>query len=414
MKNYIILFVVLVVIATNVHAQNEKSFNIELKNPTELTLTDYLVEANFETLKKQYPTLTETNFEVLLCEEKQAFQIIKTEKEYSLCFTVNFTPNEEKSVKFIYEKENPVQIFKQRTYAELSMKPGNIYYDKRFRGDEFKKVNKIKVPSIHTDHDALFKYEGPGWESEKVGYRFYLDWRNSTDIYGKKINELLLENVGTHDTVAKDDSYHSMQEWGMDIFKVGNTFGIGSFGMWDQNKVNMVSKTDSVYCEIPYTGPVKAEIKTDYYGWQVNDKKYNLESKISISAGSRLTQVNLSINNNAGNIVTGLAKHNNTEVFKSKTDGNWKYLALYGKQTLVDENDKLGIAVIYNTKEFVEEIEDSLSYVIKLKPENGNVKYYFCAAWEQEKDGIKTLQEFINYLDETVKLLENPIIIKFN
>ena len=99
------------------------------------------------------------------------------------------------------------------------MKTNNVYFDKRFRGNKFVNVTQLRVPAIHTDHDALFKYEGPGWESEKVGYRFYLDWRNATDIFGKKNNKLILDQVGTHDTVAKDDSYHSMQDWGMDILK---------------------------------------------------------------------------------------------------------------------------------------------------------------------------------------------------
>ena len=78
------------------------------------------------------------------------------------------------------------------------MKPTDVYYEKRFRGSEFKSVKRIKVPAIHTDHDALFRYEGPGWESELIGYRFYLDWRNTTDIFGKKINELLLKTVGVN------------------------------------------------------------------------------------------------------------------------------------------------------------------------------------------------------------------------
>ncbi len=414
MKNYILLIIVMLLATITIKAQDTKSFNIQLNNPTSLTITDYCVEICFNSLKKIYPDLTETNFEIVFNNEIIPFQIIKTDDEYSLCFAVSFTPQEEKKIIVNYGQGIKERVFKQRTYAGLSMKQGDIYYDKKFRGSEFKEVTNIKVPSIHTDHDALFKCEGPVWESEKVGYRFYLDWRNTSDIFGKVIDELVLENVGIHDTVAKDDSYHNMQPWGMDIFKVGNTFGIGSFGMWDNEKINMVSKTDSVYCSIPYTGPIKAEIKTNYLGWNVNGKKYDLMSKISITAGSRLTKVNVTINNNVDNIITGLVKHNNTELFKSKTDGNWKYLALYGKQTLVNENDKLGIAVIYNSKEYVEEIKDSLSCVIKLKPQSEKVTYYFCAAWEQEKDGIKTKEEFINYLNETIMWLENPIIIKFN
>jgi hypothetical protein len=57
-------------------------------------------------------------------------------------------------------------------------------------------------------------------------------------------------------------------------------------------------------------------------------------------------------------------------------------------------------------------LEDKLNYVVKLRTENGNVDYYFCAAWEQEPDGIKSLNEFIKYLDDTIELLDNPPTVK--
>jgi len=279
-------------------------------------------------------------------------------------------------------------------------------------GDKFDNVTHLKVPAIHTDHDALFKYEGPGWESEKVGYRFYLDWRNATDIFGKKKDQLILDQVGTNDTVAKDDSYHSMQNWGMDIFKVGSSLGIGSIGIWANDKVNMVSKTDSVVCSIPYTGPIEAEVNTKYYGWQVGDSKYDLNSSFSISAGSRLTKCELEVSKNAENVVTGLAKYEGTELMKSDYKIGWNYLALYGNQTLVNDNDKLGIVVFYKTDELIELFEDQLSHIVKLKPNNGNVTYYFAAAWEQEENGIRNIDEFKKYLDETVQTLNNPVIVE--
>jgi len=79
---------------------------------------------------------------------------------------------------------------------------------------------------------------------------------------------------------------------------------------------------------------------------------------------------------------------------------------------LVGPDDKLGIAVFYRRNELIKILEDDLSYVLKLKPENGNVEYYFCAAWDQEPDGIKNRNEFIQYLDNTLEQLNNPLIIK--
>jgi len=325
---------------------------------------------------------------------------------------VELTPNEEKIHTFTFDPGERKSPFKSRTYAELAMKSGDLYYDGKFRGNSFTNVTKIKVPAIHTDHDALFKYEGPGWESEKVGYRFYLDWRNATDIFGKKKDTLILAGVGVHDTSAKDDSYHQMQDWGMDIFKVGNSLGIGATGMMIDGKVIMISETDSIYCEINENGPVRSAVKTSYFGWKAGEKKYNIESELSITAGSRLTKSKIKISGNPPNIVTGLAKYPGTFYFKSEMKGDWSYIALYGNQTLVSDNDKLGIAVFFRTEELKELTEDELSHIVVLEPDNNKTEYYFCAAWEQEQHGIRNLEEFKNYLKEIQSLLNNPLIVK--
>ncbi len=379
----------------------QNTFQVWVKNPNNIFLKDAYLELSIDDINR--------NFIIKDGNEIIPYQILIDEtNKRSVCFVLSLKPNEEKILSVYYGDEIEKKKFKNRTYAELSMKAENIYFDGKFRGNNFVNVNKLKVPSIHTDHDALFKYEGPGWESEKVGYRFYLDWRNAIDIFGKKKDQLILANVGIHDTVAKDDSYHSMQEWGMDIFKVGNSLGIGSIGMWNDEKVNMVSKTDSIYCEITENGPIKSEVKTNYFGWKVGEKKFDLESKLSITAGSRLSKNEIIISNDPSNIATGLAKYPATQFFKSDISGEWSFIALYGNQTLVSDSDKLGIAVFYKTKNLQELSEDNLNYIVKLKPKNGKVDYYFCAAWEQEGQAIKNLDGFKNYLNETQLILNNP------
>ena len=407
-KNYN-LIVILFLLSISLKAELKK-LELIITNKAEIAFNEYSVKLNCDQFTN-FNGFNENNFIIKENDQLVPFQVYETEKNKKIVFNINLNPKETKTLELVYGDEIKQPVFTSRVHAELSMKQTDVYYEKRFRGSEFKNVSKIKVPAIHTDHDALFKYEGPGWESELVGYRFYLDWRNTNDIFGKKGNELVLASIGVHDTVAKDDSYHSMQEWGMDIFKVGTSLGIGSIGMWAENRVNMVSKTDSIFCEIKSKGPIRAEIITNYYGWLVENKKYDLESKLSILAGSRLTKVDLTIKN-AENIVTGLAKHPNSEVLFSSSIGKWNYLALYGNQTLVNEQDKLGIAVFYKTDDKIETSEDQLSYLVKLRPRNNKITYYFTAAWEQEKNGIKTLEEFKKYLDETLIRLENPVTIK--
>jgi hypothetical protein len=345
-----------------------------------------------------------------------AFQLFDGDKEFAyqiiaenIIFVIDVPAKSRKEIIIkSYKGTEPIQ-YNNRTYAEISPKKGGVYFDGKFRGPQFESVKRYKVPAIHKDHDALFKYEGPGWESELVGYRFYLDWRNATDVFGKKIYKLLLKDVGVHDTVANDDSYHKMQDWGMDIFKVGSSLGIGSIGMWAKGKVNMVSKTDSVISQINENGPIRSTIETNYYGWLVDGKKYDLNAKLSINAGSRLTKCDLLIED-AENIATGLAKYEGTSFVKSNNKGDWQYISLFGKQSL--NNDNMGIALFYNKSALIELTEDNLSYIVKLKPNNGKVTYFFAAAWELEPKPLSTEKEFINYLDDQVKSLNNPITVE--
>lgn len=404
------LAVLLFALSSVVYSQNYKTADITLSNPAELTRVDEMVSIKIPDLIKKYVDFDARSFILLDNGIEIPYQVEGKKESGKISFLITLKPKEKRNIQLKYGKGVKKSEYRNETYAELAPKKGNIYQDGKFRGTEFEPVKNFKVPAIHKDHDALFKYEGPGWESEIVGYRFYLDWRNATDIFGKKMKKLVLKETGIHDTVASNDSYHNMQDWGMDIFKVGSSLGIGSIGMWNDGKVNMVSKTDSVIWKLIKNGPLKSEFTTTYYGWLVGSNKYDLTSRISISARTRMTRCDLSIDE-AENLVTGLAKYEGTNFFKSDLNGNWQYIALYGKQTLA--NDNLGIALFYNKKNLSEITEDNLSHIVKLIPKNSNVTYYFCAAWVQEPGGIKNEKEFVDYLNNSALMLSNPLTVEF-
>ncbi len=211
------------------------------------------------------------------------------------------------------------------------------------------------------------------------------------------------------------DSYHEMADWGADVFNVGDSFGVGSFGTWYQNKANRVAETDSITCAIQSNGPVFSQTRTVYYGWNTGNSKVDLTSDLSISAGSRLTHCKLSIKGEVDNICTGLAKHENTRFIKEqpKTPDEWGYIALWGNQSLAGEDDQLGIAVIYRGSQFDRITEDDLNYVVILKPEGKVVNYYFLAAWDQEPEGIKSKDAFVKCLEEIVLTLNAALVIEF-
>ncbi|HOT98071.1 MAG TPA: DUF4861 domain-containing protein [bacterium] len=298
------------------------------------------------------------------------------------------------------------RIYTQRTQAELSAKFGGDWKDHKYLGGTFHNIDAITVPKEHTDHSGYFRYEGPGWESDKVGYRFYLDWRNATDLYGKKTTALVLQNVG----LDGFESYHHMADWGMDILKVGDALGIGTIAWWDGQKANRIAVTDSVRCRIATVGPLLSRIRTDYFGWKAGPNTLNLHSDLSICAGSRMTRHLVMIHGGIDNLCTGLVKLPDTERIPPPAAGEYTWLATWGVQSL--NNDHLGMAVLFRRSDLMEETEDGLNHVAVLKPEGGRLEYYFLGAWALEPGGITTREAFATMLAETAARLNNPVIIE--
>ena len=401
-------------IVVNAEEKNADSLVIYLQNRLNVSRVDEAISIDVAAIIKRFPGFQATSSAVYDGGIELASQVDDTNRDGTpdlLTFIANFSSNEKKKivVKNILSGSQH-HAMKKRTQAELSVKVGYEYIDGKFTKGKFVNIDSILVPANHVDHDALFRYEGPGWESDKAAYRFYLDARNRTDIFGKKVPEMVLQSVGVNDLVAdNNESYQSMMSWGMDVFKVGNSLGIGSIAMPVGKEIVTVSKTDSVFCVIASNGSVRSDVRASYFGWVAGEKKYDLVSDYSITGGSRLTQHSLQISPNPEYLCTGLAKHDETTVIESKErrPGRLQYLGLYGKQSRF--GDDMGIAVFFNSSDFLESREDAVSQLVILKPSNGKLTYYFAEAWVQEPGGIKTIEEFREYLEAESTKLDSPI-----
>jgi Domain of unknown function (DUF4861) len=387
-----------------------ESFTLSVQNPTALARQDAEIVLDMAMIKTKAPQFNAKAFVILAGTNELASQANDIDgngsAEQIIC-VADFAPNETKALTVRYAKSGAQsREYPKRTQAELSYKVGGKFVNRKYEGGTFQNVQFLRVPPEHTDHSWYIRYEGPGWESDKIGYRFYLDWRNAADLFGKKVPDMVLQNVGQDGF----DSYHEMSDWGMDILKVGESLGIGSLAMWHDNKANRVAQTDSVTCAIVANGPVQSQIQTKYFGWKIGPGSYNVVSNLSITAGSRLTRHDVEILGDPENLCTGIVKLDSTTLLSSPAASEgWAYLATYGKQSLA--NDSLGMAVLYRKNDLMEVSEDQLSHVVVLRPANGRLTYYFLGAWEQEPNGIKTAEEFKTYLEQTVAELNAPMVI---
>ncbi|MBC2605262.1 glycoside hydrolase family 88 protein [Pelagicoccus albus] len=322
--------------------------------------------------------------------------------EESLSLLLDLEKSGTKTVELEVETDS-LPKFAPRTQAEISHKVDGEWQGREYIGGHFENVQKMDTPPEHTDHSWYIRYEGPGWESDKVGYRFYLDWRNGFDIFGKLTDEMVLQGVGQDGF----DSYHEESDWGMDILKVGSALGSGGYGLWVDGAAERISDTEGLSYEILENGPVLSQFRATYRGWQGSDQpKMDLVADLSIQAGSRVTWVRLETSEPAGPLCAGLVKHEGVEVITGDTDITgeaFTYLATWGPQSL--DGSDLGMAILVRKKDLAKFAEDELNELAVFKKRVRGVDYGFLAAWAKEPNGITSRDEFVRYLDQLVERL---------
>ncbi|WP_265429144.1 DUF4861 family protein [Chryseobacterium sp. YIM B08800] len=298
-------------------------------------------------------------------------------------------------------RKNPKKPF---SYAELSVKEGGKWQGNEYIGGTFKNVNELTLPAEHTDHSYYIRYEGIGLENNQLGYRLYLDWRNATDIFGKKVNTLVLPEVGQDGF----ETYHHDAAWGQDILKSGRTIGIGSYGRYDeQNDFVETFKIVKNTTAKVFNENDKSFATIDYKGWKTWGKAVDLQSKLTIFNKDRFVKVDLSLDQTLSGLCTGIVAFKDIPMKQGiSKNKKWGYIATYGTQTLAKKEDNLGMVVFYPIESFDKYVKAKSTHIIVFK-KTKNISYYFMGAWSQEPNGLKTEEEFYKDLDKKLEILDN-------
>lgn len=321
----------------------------------------------------------------------------------SLLFMANFSAAQERSFEIAQGESTASPM---RTQAEVSIKTGGEWEGKVYQGGEFVNVVAVNPPPQYTDHSEFIRYEGPGIESDKVGYRVYLDWRNGFDIFGKTTDALVLQDVG----LDGYDSYHEMSDWGADILKVGDAVGIGGYGYWDGEKIIRVSETSDRETQVIENGPLSSMLEIHYSDWNTGAVVTDLRALLSMNAGSRLVRTRLEASPDLANIAIGIVKHPDAEVIHGDVEISghaWTYVATWGPQTVIDGN--LGMVLFFRKADRSLQTEDDHNVVSVMRPGNGRLEYYFGAAWSEEPGGITSRDDFVAWLKQEAEKLTMPL-----
>jgi len=320
-----------------------------------------------------------------------------------LLFSCNDSKKENEASEDAKTVDSQVSSTSYDTYAELSRKKGGSWEGREYMNGEFENVDNLEVPKEHTDHSWYIRYEGPGWENQQVGYRLYLDWRNAIDIFGKKVDTLVLPYVGQDGF----DSYHEPADWGQDILKAGKSLGIGGYGRYMNDTVAHFRSVAHTKASVS-NSEENSSVEINYEGWKTGNDSIDLDAKLSIFPEGRETKVELTPSKEIEGLTTGIVKFETVPLVKKESeDGEWGYIATYGTQTLVNDDDKLGMAIFYKKEQVQKQLEGPFDHLLIFKPTTSTITYYLMGAWEQEKDGITDKERFVSNLDNTLKKLES-------
>lgn len=406
--------------------QLTKRNTIEVSNPTSVKLTDKAISINRMQLKGNLdkelsPYLTASNGDNIAVQ----LDDLDGDRVWDALFFVADIPANGKS-EYTLEWKKDIQEFSPKT---------SVRFGKRLSADIPVKPALNEVLTAQEIPWMLgfqrYQTDGPTWENDKVGFRHYLDGRNAKDLFGKKTSAISPEDVGLDENGATVDNYHVMEDWGRDILSVGNSLGIGGYGLLAGDELMRLgiiagdtqSNVEKTSFQIVTEGPVRSVLNYQYSNWKIGSRTYAVEENTTIWPGMYGYQNSVKFSGLQGdeNLVIGLVNID-TELALGEIEGNDKYEVLYTHDKQSYEKEWwVGLALIVPRDLYLGSMEApktgqlSNAFLAKLKIENDKpIEYYAIACWELSDQGFADKEYFINYLNDITNQLAVEVIIRIS
>jgi hypothetical protein len=322
-----------------------------------------------------------------------------------LALVLDFDSMEQKILTIHYVDYENVPEYKFRTnirFAKILEQGG---YEEIFQGERIDGED-TKVTSKH------FQMEGPAWENDKVGYRNYFDRRNSMDIFGKVTDEMILDSVGIN------EDYHTMQDWGMDILKVGSSLGAGALALLVNDSIYRICMTCKSTYELITEGPVRSVLELRYNDFEAAGQVYNLTHEIAIWAGSYAYDSKVTIENARGDeeLVLGIVNMHSDSLMVVEHNDQFVSILTHDNQSFNEEF--LGMSVLMNKANYsgkgeTPEAGDGITqtYYAKIRMGADPVEYSFYAGWEKTNPDFRNTDMFKQLIQEQSDRKKYPISV---
>lgn len=319
---------------------------------------------------------------------------------------LDFQPNEVLDLEIKKISKKSIPVFKQHTNVRFG-----IGKDKQHVSE----VTSYERKGDPREIDSLFfQMEGPAWENDKVGFRFYFDPRNGIDIFGKTTQDIVLDSVGLH------SNYHEIESWGMDVLKVGNSLGAGAVAVkTEDGKLHRITGIEKTTFNIIVEGPIKSVFEMKYEGTKIEDQTIDITHRLSITKGQwgYKSELFFSGIKKPITLVSGIVNLKPNTESSEKFNGSF-CLKSFGKQS--ENKDLLGMAILLKDQDYLnhfsvgkEATDIATSYLVEMKASNTKPSiFHFLAGWEKSNTQFSTATGFDAMLKATSSKINNPIVIK--
>ncbi|MDN3670377.1 DUF4861 domain-containing protein [Echinicola jeungdonensis] len=405
---------------------HSEKYDLELtiSNPSSVNLNEKPVIIP----REQLGEIKEGNLEVLLIRNGQdTLPSQRTDRDGDgswdeLFFLLDLPGNSAETIFLKWVDEAPQ--WEERTYVRFGVRPSEADTVSPAKKDTF---YPDELPGVMGYQP--YQTDGPSWENDKVGFRHYLDGRNSKDVFGKKISGMSPRNVGISENGVTEDNYHVMEAWGRDILSVGTSVGIGGYALMIKDKLARlgVTQKDSLNnvvattFEILANGPIRSLMQFNYQNWKPENtgRTYQVNEETQIWPGFYGYKNSVTFHQLKGDEtgLIGLVNINTDKQVRGMEVGGFQILYTHDKQTY-EKEWYLGLALIIPKEvyqgwiEAPEEGQIMDSFLAKVQIHEGRpLDYYAIAAWELSDPRFARENYFKTYLEDLAAQLEvKPII----
>jgi hypothetical protein len=339
-----------------------------------------------------------------------------------LAFVYTLKPNQKTDLKVIWTDKNNYPVFKDRTsvrYGKMTT-PGKIV---PLTSDVHGKYN------LPRGDGYPYQMDGVAWENDKMGFRHYYDGRNSRDVFGKRVSDMVLDTVGIQANGHPGDTYHVLADWGRDIMSAANSFGLGALALWSQDSLirsgvlqeDRTDIIDSTYYQLIVEGPVRSVFRMRFHGWEVRDRKIDVTETTTIWAGKYGYENVIETSELPANsaLVTGIVRNfNDKPLVEKKINDQYTLMMTHDKQTY-NKVWYMGMALIVPQANVIETFDTPdtgegiiSTWCVKLKPDaTGKIRFNAYAAWELQDPRFTQSDFFFDLIEQEGNRLVAPVKI---